>query len=348
MSVNSQELSNSQSVQVVIGLNAAIVSVVKGSPHCLVVSRTSPDTSSDVEREGTESSGWDSLPFGPFDPLEHRTLEQGLRAWVQQQTHLTPGYVEQLYTFGDRGRHARAGGNTGDSHIVSVGYLAFARPGGNEVSVGEWRDWYMFFPWEDRRAGRPALLDRVILPCLAEWAAAQNHESESVRMRGYPQDRMRICFGLEGVAWDEEKTLERYELLYEAGLMPEAGRDGRCGLSLPEKDAAALGHPMQHDHRRILATAMGRLRGKLKYRPVIFDLMPDSFTLYELQRTVEAISGVVLHKQNFRRLVDHAGLVERTGRITTRTGGRPAELYRFRHEVLTEHHAPGLRLTTRS
>src|SRR3974377_1346426 len=70
---------------------------------------------------------------------------------------------------------------------------------------------------------------------------------------------------------------------------------------------------MAADHRRVLATAIGRLRGKIKYRPVVFELMPPSFTLLQLQRTVEALSGVRLHKQNFRRLVEHQGLVEETG-----------------------------------
>ena len=46
----------------------------------------------------------DSLPFGPFDPQQHRTLESGLRDWVEQQTGLPLRYVEQLYTFGDRYR----------------------------------------------------------------------------------------------------------------------------------------------------------------------------------------------------------------------------------------------------
>ena len=64
---------------------------------------------------------------------------------------------------------------------------------------------------------------------------------------------------------------------------------------------------MRFDHRRILATAIARLRGKLKYRPVVFELMPREFTLTELQRTVEAISGRRLHKQNFRRLVEAGG-----------------------------------------
>jgi hypothetical protein len=99
------------------------------------------------------------------------------------------------------------------------------------------------------------------------------------------------------------------------------------------------------DHRRILATAMGRVRGKLKYRPVVFELLPPEFTLYDLQKTVEAISGRLLHKQNFRRLVEKGGLVEPTGNVSTETGGRPAKLYRFRREVILERPAPGLRVS---
>ena len=80
-----------------VGLNAAIVAVENVTPLILVV---------EACRDGR-----DSLPFGPFDPLGHRTLEIGLRAWVEAQTDLKLGYVEQLYTFGDRGRHARAFGD---------------------------------------------------------------------------------------------------------------------------------------------------------------------------------------------------------------------------------------------
>jgi hypothetical protein len=86
------------------------------------------------------------------------------------------------------------------------------------------------------------------------------------------------------------------------------------------------------------------LRAKLKYRPVVFELMTPEFTLTELQRTVEAISGRHLHKQNFRRLVETAALVEPTGDMSTATGGRPAALFRFRREVLAERPAAGLRL----
>src|SRR5262249_47283897 len=109
-----------------------------------------------------------------------------------------------------------------------------------------------------------------------------------------------------------------------------------------------LGEPMRFDHRRILATAIARLRAKLKYRPVVFELMAEEFTLTELQRTVEAISGLLLHKQNFRRLVESAALVEPTGDTSTATGGRPAARFRFRRDVLSERPAPGLRLGIRS
>ena len=101
---------------------------------------------------------------------------------------------------------------------------------------------------------------------------------------------------------------------------------------------------MALDHRRILASALGRLRGKLRYRPVIFELLPGTFTLLQLQRTVEALAGVRLHKQNFRRLVEAGGLVEGTGRLEARAVGRPAELFRFRREVLRERPAPGVGL----
>jgi len=134
-------------------------------------------------------------------------------------------------------------------------------------------------------------------------------------------------------------VLERYELLYEAGLAPEAARDHAraAGRPAPEPAAASpFGEPMISDHRRILATGLGRLRGKLKYRPVIFELMGEAFTLSALQRTVEAISGVALHKQNFRRVVERTGLVEGLGRMDAETGGRPAELFRFRRELMRD------------
>lgn len=317
------------SANVEIGLNAAIVAVTDDEPVVLAV----------PQKDGGQAV--DGLPFGPFSPREHRTLEIGLRAWVSRQTGLDLGYVEQLYTFGDRGRHA-AQGDAGP-HVVSIGYLALTQAGrARALQRGAWRSWYDYFPWEDWRKGRPGLIAAEIEPRLLEWARRPDPKPTPARPinRG---ERLRICFGLDGAAWDEEKVLERYELLYEAGLVEEAHRDGREAAKA-WSEPPRLGAGMRFDHRRILATAISRVRAKIKYRPVIFELMPDEFTLYELQKTVEAILGPHLHKQNFRRLVEGAGLVEPTGELKTRTGGRPAKLFRFRREVLLERPAPGVRV----
>jgi hypothetical protein len=313
-----------------IGLTAAIVAVEAEEPLILIT--------------GGESNGdLVGLPSGPFDPLTHRTFEIGLRAWVEAQTGLRLGYAEQLYTFGDRGRHALPA-DTGP-HVVSIGYLALSRMPDDAAALqatgARFEPWYRFFPWEDWRRKRPAILDQTILPLLSEWAG-QGKRAEAGRPLNR-RERVRLCFGVGGSPWDEEKVLDRYELLYEAGLIEEARRDGR-EAALARKQLPVLGEPMRFDHRRILATAIARLRAKLKYRPVVFELMDADFTLTELQRTVEAISGRHLHKQNFRRLVESGALVEPTGDVSTRTGGRPAAVFRFRREVIQERPAPGLRL----
>lgn len=313
-----------------IGLAAAIVAIRGDAPQILIA--------------GSKDDPTPGLPSGPFDPVSHRTFDIGLRSWVSEQTGLSLGYVEQLYTFGDRGRHATPG-DTGP-HVVSVGYLALTRigtRGGDLPDSADFRPWYRFFPWEDWRRGRPAILDRVMIPALTAWAEDNAGErAEQPRRETSRHERLRLTFGVDGVPWDEERTLERYELLYGAGLVPEGVRDGRVKASGFD-DMPLFGEPMQFDHRRILATAISRLRGKLKYRPVIFELMPETFTLSTLQATVESISGRHLHKQNFRRLVEASELVESTGQ-STRTGGRPAALFRFRQEVAQERPAPGLRL----
>ena len=299
-----------------IRLSAVIVTATIDEPRVLTVR---------IGRDPLEA-----LPSGPLE-VEHRTLEVGLRAWVERQTAQRLGYVEQLYTFGDRDRveDARAG------RALTVAYLALvreARPGGAGEAV--WQSWYRYFPWEDWRTDQPPAL-APLEARLGSWAKQAASETER-RLRA---ERLGLAFAR---SWNEERVLERYELLYEAGLIQEAWRD--LGRPVQPGDGLVFGVPMAADHRRVLATAIGRLRGKIKYRPVVFELMPPAFTLLQLQRTVEALSGVRLHKQNFRRLVEQQGLVEETGGISAETGGRPARLVRFRREVLLERPAPGLRL----
>jgi hypothetical protein len=319
---------------VVIELGAVIVAVSADHPRVLVVRRPGADG------EAPEAS----LPAGRFDPSAHRTLEEGLRASVAEATAQKVGYVEQLYTFGDRGRYPAERG--GGRRVVSVGYLALTGPPkASPDPDSAWDDWYRYFPWEDWRRGRPEILDASVLPGVEAWADS----AADPRDRELRRDRIAVCFGADGAVPDEEKVLERYELLYEAGLVAEAARDRQRedGVAPPCQPSPPLGEAMRFDHRRILATAMGRLRGKLKYRPVVFELMPPAFTLLSLQRTVEAVAGLHLHKQNFRRLVEQGGLVERTGKLVAQGAGRPAEQFRFRSEVFRERPAPGVRLPSR-
>ena len=70
----------------------------------------------------------------------------------------------------------------------------------------------------------------------------------------------------------------------------------------------------------------------------------DAFTLLQLQRAIEALAGLTLHKQNFRRLIEQQQLVEETGDMATETGGRPAKLFRFRQTVLDERALSGTKL----
>lgn len=322
-----------------IGLTAVIVAVTDNEPRILVVRRVEHALASHEEGvarkgESLNENTLEALPYGPFYPERHRTLDTGLRTWVEEQTDLKLGYVEQLYTFGDRGRDPRE--EELGARVLSIGYLALAQEA-KPAGAGEalWQNWYRYFPWEDWREGKPAILTEEIEPGLDAWAARASTPPE-MRERFA---RIDATFGSEEVRWNEDRVLERYELLYEAGLVTEALRDRK-----ESQDILDRSHTMVLDHRRILATAMGRLRGKLKYRPVVFELVAPTFTLFELQKAVEAISGNLLHKQNFRRLVEKSGLVEGTGKYESRTGGRPAETFRYVRDILAERLTAGPRL----
>lgn len=283
-----------------LSLDAVIVAVTAEQPRILT---TRP-----------RGSEFPTLPFGPLDADLDPTLELGLRRWVSTQTGHELGYVEQLYTFGDRDRRRGASG----TRLLSIAYLALVKEA--QPSPGAaWLDCYEVLPWEDRRAGASELVANGLLPALGRWAgrnATRRH-------------RVDANFGNRR-PWDPIRVLERYELLYEAQLVPEYQRDhgGRPDAGLQ------LGTELAHDHRRIVATALGRLRGKLKYRPVVFELLPETFTLFRLQRTVEALTGTRLHKQNFRRLIAQGELLEATGTQDHPPRGRPAELFRFRREIV--------------
>jgi hypothetical protein len=300
-----------------IGLSAVVIALRDGKACVLTT---------------TGEDGAAALPFGPFDPARDRTFELALRAFVTAQTGFRLGFVEQLYTFGDLGRASpRATPGPERHREVSIGYLALTADAPDApLAEARWTPVLDFFPWEDRRAGPSGGLSGL-LDGLRAWADADARRIARIDalFAAGPAQR-----------WNEGQVLDRYELLYEAGLVAEAARD----QDRPPPGTAAPGLPMASDHRRILATGLGRLRNKLKYRPVLFDLMPQTFTLSGLQAAAEAVSGLSLHKQNFRRGVERTGLVEPTGRLSAATGGRPAELFRVIDGDLSTGEALGLPL----
>ena len=312
---------------IAVGLSAAIVAVKGDEPVVAVVP---------ARRE--ERGGEKALPCDLFSPRRHGNLEAAVRACVQQQTGIELRSARQICTLGGAERTS-GGAQAADLPLVAVCYVALLDPAHiNDRDGASWRSWYTYFPWEDWRRGKPACLTEGIEPRLRAWTEEASAEEAADR-----RQRLQIAFGCDGATWDEEKALERYELLSDAGLLdgPSAG-DGAVSIfcrSLPR-----LWHPMLGNHTRVLASAIGELRRSVKRQPVVFELMPDLFTLFELQKTVEAILGPHLHKQNFRRLVETGGLVEPTGELRLRTGGRPAQLYRFRRHVLLERPAPGVRI----
>ena len=225
---------------VVIGLNAVIVAVTEKTPRILTVNRAEHSL---AEKDMFWAEPQDAIPFGPFDPSSDRTLELGLRRWVREQTGLDLGYVEQLYTFGNRNRDPSE--RKGGPRVISVAYLALVHEGKPSGAAGaQWREWYHFLPWEDWRAGRPRVIDKEIAPALNQWVrSAPDH-----RIRAERRERSDINFGMSGAPWVPERVLERYELVYEVGLAGEAKRDriGRDAGPNGYLDAAQKIHSGPH------------------------------------------------------------------------------------------------------
>src|SRR5215469_4471584 len=120
-----------------VELTAVVVAVTDEEPRVLTI---------------RDPGDFEALPTGPFES-GHRTLQIGLRSWVERQTHHPLGYVEQLYTFADRDRTRDGVGE----RLVSISYLGLTRElaaagkAGGSVAVPGWQSWYRFLPWEDWR-----------------------------------------------------------------------------------------------------------------------------------------------------------------------------------------------------
>ncbi len=127
-------------------------------------------------------------------------------------------------------------------------------------------------------------------------------------------------------------TVAYFALVPAVAIHPRAGDDAAEARWWSVYDLP----PLAFDHADILAYAVQRLRYKLEYTAVGFELLPEIFTLSELQAAYEIILGERLDKRNFRRKILSAGVIEETGGYRTGGEGRPAKLYHFRDDAVAE------------
>lgn len=315
-----------------------------------------------VVRGGEPFRGLDAWPGGFLEwDRDPTTRETALRELREETGVEEPEYLEPLGSYTQDGRDPRqfagrldpatgAWVRTGARVATNAYLMLMPRPARvsaqDDASDARWSDLYRYLPWEDLRSAAGRAAAHAALDALGGWAA---------RVGGDARERIDYAFGFGVREWNEERVAERWRLLLDAGLVAEAGRDrwGRPAAGAGE----GMGREMAFDHRRILADALARLRGKVKYLPAALKaLAGDEFTLDALQAACEAVAGRPLHRANFRRAVAEVRggrqtrsprLVAGTGRRRARAGGEPGvapELFRFRPEMVHARLDPSLRL----
>ncbi len=120
-------------------------------------------------------------------------------------------------------------------------------------------------------------------------------------------------------------TVAYYALVNLEGHTVQASTDARNAAWFSVNDLPEL--PFDHDH--ILQTGHERLKGKVQYQPLGFELLPEKFTLRQLQHLYEVILERELDKRNFRKKVLAMGIVKETNEIEKDVAHRAAKLYRF-------------------
>lgn len=177
-------------------------------------------------------STW-ALPGG-FLETSDKSIEDAVARELYEETNVSNVYLEQLFTFGDKGRDPRG-------RVVTVAYLALIRQEGFELRTS----------------------------------------SEA-----------------SGVAW------------WPVNKLPE----------------------LAFDHERIISYAHQRLKYKIEYSPAAFKLLPDKFTLRDLQMIYEAVLGRAIDNRNFRKKFLNTGALQELEETTQESSFRPARLYSFSEE----------------
>lgn len=303
-------------------------------------------------REEEPFAGADAWPGGIVQVKQDSdNRAAAVRAFEKKTGYHEPDYVEPLATYSTNGRDPRqfAGHFQGEDWVQtgvrmhSEAYLALMQQHSarrRSPSQTQWVSVYEYLPWEDlRQHGGEGTLERI-RELLERWAG-----SHSDRIR-----RVEYAFGTSERDWNEERVGERLALLTEAKLVEEVWRDQWGRLPEGAVNQPVFGRSMAFDHRQMLADALGRLRGKLKYIPfATASLLPEEFTLGQMMSAIESIAGRKIHQPNFYRLMTQtkAGeqLLESTGYTEeVEKPGPKGELYRFKPNIHQVRLDPSLRL----
>ena len=301
-----------------LGIDVVVVTIADGEPM--------------IATTDSSRSGNARLPGSRFDTVKIQNLDDGLKSLFGKLGDIDVFEVDQLRTSGFRDQPGKS-----DPFKIAIGYLGLTG-GGRDMaaSTAGWRSWYDFLPWENRRGPAGDLFAKRAAPLLEDWAKAPECAMD-VSIEKSRQARSRALFAVGGGRFDEERAPERYRLLKEAKLV-EPMREALTGPLPGAAENAVKKTALDGAHLELLALGVQRLRARLRHWPIVAGLMPHEFTLFELQRVFEGVLGSDLHKQNFRRFVETARVLEETGELRNHTGGRPAKLFRFNRDVLANTH----------
>jgi hypothetical protein len=318
-----------------------------------------------VERGQPPYHGAKAWPGGFVEWNDQNAHSAGLREVFEETGHTAPpAFFQTLDTYDENGRDPRQFAGYFDRglwigtgvRIVSKAFIALFAPAinqpttpmpGQDALSAHWESVYRYLPWEDLRGSVGRSMRRQIIRQLTErWVrAAESDEEAALRKR-----RIETTFASSDLRqWNEERTTERFALLMETALVTEAHRD-QWGDVLPEAKRQVLEHdiPLAFDHRRMLADALGRLRGKLKYTPsVLAALVGSEITAPVIHRVCESVAGRPIHMANLRRaLTDTHALLQPIKTIIAgpRPPGRQATRYRWVKDIDLARLDPAMRM----
>jgi 8-oxo-dGTP diphosphatase len=183
------------------------------------------------------------------------------------------------------------------------------------------------------------LIERDLEPFAGQWALPGGFVRVEETLDGAANRELREETGLHDIFLEQLYTfgdLERdprerivtvayYALVNLAGHNVQASTDARNAAWFPVTELPTLAF----DHARIIETALERLRGKVRYQPLGFELLPERFTLRQLQHLYEIVLGRELDKRNFRKKVLSMGILKETNEIEKDVAHRAARLFRF-------------------